>query len=371
MTAEFAQDLDRQLAILFAFAREVNELDLAASLGGEFRGMRDPNWISIQTASEVHDELLAICENKPSLSKPAFRDVLFRYSQLAEAGGFYETLQNIFGIIEGRPYNLWPFHDLVKTKRIPAKVIGPNANAVFRKLATTANNVGMTRLSQLLERAFRDDIRNAIAHADYVIAHDGLHLTNRNGGYPKRLTFEEFNSALNVGMWTYQLLSNWIDATVRSFHPSRSVIGRMSACPPMTWTVKFDQETGAFSMTSESSGVVSDTHLTRKDRIAELLNGRIVRLFAIEGFQKAGELIEAFEEAGIEVPAIALSHARWNHLISEICSKELWDQRLSCHPVDCMGLTPWGFRYLGSREEVDLLFSSAAPLHDSNADLTP
>jgi hypothetical protein len=104
------------------------------------------------------------------------------YCQLAEAGGVYETLKNIMGVVTLKPYLLWPFQDLVRVKKESRRVIGPNANATFRDLAMTSKELGLSRLSLLLEQTFRDDIRNGIYHADYVIWDDGLRLRNRNGG---------------------------------------------------------------------------------------------------------------------------------------------------------------------------------------------
>ena len=121
------------------------------------------------------------------------------YCQLAEAGGAYEALKNIMGVFALKPYLLWPFKDLVRVKKSPDRVIGPNANATFRDLANTAREIGFVRLSELLELAFRDDVRNGVSHADYVIWNDGLRLPMRNGGYGARLSFRELDEAITNG----------------------------------------------------------------------------------------------------------------------------------------------------------------------------
>jgi hypothetical protein len=131
--------------------------------------------------------------------------MLMLYRQLAEAGGFYETLKNLMGIVTLKPFLIWPFKDLVRVRQAPKRVIGPNANATFRDLATAANNIGLVRLSMLLELAFRDDIRNGISHADYVIWNDGLRLRKRNGGHAEILAFDAVNDALIGGMGFFQI----------------------------------------------------------------------------------------------------------------------------------------------------------------------
>ena len=181
MTAQiYLRQLSRQLSYLLAFARQINELDFAASLSGEFRGMQDAGWATTITAHEVFAEISTHVAHSHPRSKAEIRVLLFLYCQLAEAGGVYETLKNMMGIITLKPYLLWPFQDLVRVRQHPRRVIGPNANATFRDLAETAQAIGMPGLASALEEAFRDDIRNGIYHADYVIWEDGLRLRRRN-----------------------------------------------------------------------------------------------------------------------------------------------------------------------------------------------
>jgi hypothetical protein len=128
------------------------------------------------------------------------------YCQLAEAGGVYEALKNVMGVVTLKPNLLWPFQDLVQIRRKSQRIIGPNANATFRDLAVTAKSIGMAKLSELLENAFRDDLRNGISHADYVIWDDGVRLRNRNGGYAAKLSFDDVNDALVRGVAFFQVL---------------------------------------------------------------------------------------------------------------------------------------------------------------------
>jgi hypothetical protein len=65
----FASQLNEHLSHLYAFARQINELDFAASLGGEFRGMQDAGWATTITAREVFSELSAFSDQKEPYSK--------------------------------------------------------------------------------------------------------------------------------------------------------------------------------------------------------------------------------------------------------------------------------------------------------------
>ena len=42
-------------------------------------------------------------------------------------------------------------------------------------------------LNDLLGRVLRDDVRNGICHADYILWGDGLRLRRRNGGFATRI----------------------------------------------------------------------------------------------------------------------------------------------------------------------------------------
>ena len=88
----YIRALNIQLTYLFAYARKINEIDTAAALSGEFRGMQDAGWNTVATAHEVFHELKALqVERGEPLTRAELRQVLCLYAQLAEAG-VYEGL---------------------------------------------------------------------------------------------------------------------------------------------------------------------------------------------------------------------------------------------------------------------------------------
>lgn len=194
----YVRALNAQFTYLFAYARTINEIDTAAALSGEFRGAQDAGWSTVQTAYEVFGELKALGKKGAPLNKPELRQVLCLYAQLAEAGGVYEGLLNTMRVAQLKAYNLWPFQSLVRVRQEPRAVIGPNANAMFRHLAKVATEIGMTGLAHLLEIAFRDDIRNGMAHADYVLDQEGLRLRRRNGGQPIKVSLLQMQDSVVV-----------------------------------------------------------------------------------------------------------------------------------------------------------------------------
>lgn len=349
-TKEFLTELNAHLSHLYAFARQMNELDFAASLSGEFRGMQDAGWSTKITAYEVFEEINEYARKDGSRSKAELRIILMLYCQLAEAGGVYETLKNIMGVVTLKPYLLWPFKDLVRVRRDePRRVIGPNANATFRDLATSAKEIGLARLSTLLEQTFRDDIRNGIYHADYVIWDDGLRLRNRNGGNAAKVSYVELNGALTRAIGFFQILQEHSDISVRSFNPPKTIAGRFSANFPMPWTVSYDPHTGGFGISGSSPGPVVTPEYQRQVEINGRLGGKVLAVYskAETDFQK--RIDSYISNAGFEPNNVAMNDQQLGQLLVDVDKLNLWDER---HPHVEMGETllasPWGFRWLYS-----------------------
>ena len=327
-SAEYARELNAQFTYLFEWARSVGELDMAASLFGEFRGAQDAGWSTAITAYEVRDELQEIDKRGARLNVAELRQVLCLYSQLAEAGGVYEGLLNLIRVIQLKPYKLWPFRDLVRIKQSPKRIIGPNANAMFRRLADTASEIGLRKLSELLEIAFRDDIRNAISHADYIIGPDGLRLRRRNGGQVIVVTYDEINVALTNGLNFFQLLEAHQQSARESFYPARTIIGRFSQNPPMPYVVEM-KPNGGFSISTEGIGRQTDASYVRQERINNLLCGRV--LAAYLNVNKPGEraAFDGIRQAGFEPTLVEIAtDTQLSEVIDETTRHGLWHQEL-------------------------------------------
>lgn len=353
----FVSELNKHLSYLYAFARQMNELDFAASLSGEFRGAQDAGWSTTITAHEVYRELSEIFQSGRKLSKAEIRVALMLYCQLAEAGGIYESLKNIIGVVTLKPYLLWPFQDLVRVKTEPKRIIGPNANATFRDLATHAKRIGMSRLSFLLEDTFRDDVRNGIYHADYIIWDDGLRLRKRNGGNAMKLSFAELTDILGRGVNFFQLLEAYTEVSARSFNPPRTTVGRLSANPPMPWTVAFDPTNGSFRISGSSPGPVTTPAYERQTNINGRLGGNVLAAYSA-GEDGVREIENTINEHGFEPASVVMNPQKLSELVNDVEKLGLWDDR---HKEPGRGplllATPWGFRWLKAVSD----FANALP----------
>ena len=249
-------------------------------------------------------------------------------------------------VVQIKAYNLWPFQDLVRVREQPHAVIGPNTNAMFRRLAEVATAIGMTGLARLLEIAFRDDIRNAMAHADYILVPDGLRLRRRNGGNPMLVASRELTAALQIGLFFFELLQSFQRTTAESFRPARTVVGRFSENPPMPWTIELaDDET--FSISSSAPGPQVDAAYERQARINDRLGGRMIAAYVGLGVDVPAALLAEISAIGFETLVVGFNTAeQFDALSAEIEGHGLWDPSPDAGDSTdgVLMATPFGFR---------------------------
>lgn len=342
--------LNIQLTYLFTFARTINEIDTAAASFGEFRGAQDAGWNTVATADEIFYELKELGSKGSQLTRAELRQVLCLYMQLSEAGGVYEGLENTMQIAQLKPYNLWPFQELVRIRKAPHAVIGPNANAMFRHLARVATEIGMTGLSHLLEITFRDDIRNAMAHADYILVPDGLRLRRRNGGQAMFVSNAEIVDALQIALFFFELLHVLQQAVVESFRPARIVVGRFSANPPMRWKIELADD-GRFCISSDAASLQVDAAYERQKRINDRLGGRMVTAYVGPGTDVPPALLTEISTTGFEVLIVGFESAeQFAALVAEVEEHGLWDPAPNAETTDnaLLMVTPFGFRLIST-----------------------
>lgn len=332
----------------------MNELDFAASLGGEFRGMQDAGWSTKITAADVREELNAYLARDSQLTTAEYRIVLLLYCQLAEAGGVYESIKNVMGIITAVPYNLWPFRNLVRVRKQPKAIIGPNANKTFRDLADTAKAIGMPHLATLLAESFRDDIRNGIAHADYVIWSDGLRLRRRNGGSVYAIPHEDVVAAVVRGIAFFDILQDHNSAAMNSYNPPKEIVGKFSGNFPMPWTVHADPLEGTFSISGSSPGPVTTPAYLRQVEINARLGGKVLAVFPRQGNIEDEFKIRAIEATGYEPHVVPLDTAEYADLMRQVERHDMQDVR-GTKENGLLIASPSGFTQLTNLSDFDHL----------------
>lgn len=287
----------------------------------------------------------------PIESPADMRIILLLYCQLSEAGGVYESLKNIIGIVEKVPYNLLPFRHLTRAKENPKRVIGPNANATFRDLAAHARAIGMTSLSSSFEKVFRDDVRNGMYHCDYILWNDGLRLRHRNGGHATRIEYREVLSLVGIGLAFFKIVQTLRSSSLHFFDPPREIIGRFSANPPMPHSVGYDPQTGTLSISCSSPGPVTSPESLAQEVINGYLGGRVMAVFRTIDDKAIPEI--DFVNSGFEPSEVDLPQEKFDELLKEIDARGLWDARQpQVKDEGLLTLSPWGFRYLTGPDDL-------------------
>jgi hypothetical protein len=173
------------LRSLFLRARSAHELHFAMALMPEVRGMQDAGWNTAHEAIRAYDEFKTFVKSLDNNDPIRVRMLLAFYAHVSEGSGFFEIPKALLLTVEGRDNNIMPFQDLVERHRRTGQVMAPNANKVMSDLIGHASELGFAKLAETFRDAFDPDVRNAIAHADYIFWSDGMRLRRRNGGHPR------------------------------------------------------------------------------------------------------------------------------------------------------------------------------------------
>jgi hypothetical protein len=323
--AEFTElsNLNHVLGQLFGFARARDEIDFAMSLAPEFCGSQDAGWNTAEEAQYAFKEGLDIL-NQRQCDRAAIRNLLYRYLFISEAGGLYEIIRNQIGIIGSDIYKLWPFQDIVERHAPSGKIKAPNANRIFRELSQRAEEVGLTRLSGALAEVFDDDLRNAIAHADFIIWDDGIRLRKRNGGHPYKLSWAQLNRIVRRGFCFVDLLNQYTEAALRSYEGSKEIVGRGSANKiPFRHTIEYSPHAG-FSISTKSPGGETSPEFVRTEAIKSILGKQVLVIVSWSQDELLTKLEEHYRKAGIE-PFIRLFPSQQEHT-------KFVDELVSSHP---------------------------------------
>lgn len=248
---EFYDKAARALTDLCERARAAHELHFVMALMPEFRGMEDAGWSTAHEAVRAYDEFSALVKSLSREKTVQARVILAFYAHVAEGSGFYEIPKKLLLTIGGKGNNIYPFQALVERHRKTGEVMAPNANRIIKDLIGHAADLGLAELAEVFRDAFDPDVRNAIAHADYIIWQDGLRLPRRNGGQPRVISWGEFDAMMSRGLNLFSFIRQIVEQYVRSYDPPKTIRSRMADDEPESdYTLYFDPKTGAFGLTT-------------------------------------------------------------------------------------------------------------------------
>lgn len=216
----------------------------------EFRGAQDAGWSTAHEFVRAYDEFTALVRSM-SPSPVRVRVILAFYNHVAEGAGFYEIPKKLLLTIEGRGNNFMPFQGLVERHKASGETIAPNANRIMKDLIGHASELELAELAEVFRDAFDSDVRNAVAHADYIIWPDGLRIRRRNGGWPRLIAWNDFTALADRGLNLFGLIRHVADEYAQSYNTPKTIRSRLNQNEPLTeYTIFCDPETRAFGFTT-------------------------------------------------------------------------------------------------------------------------
>jgi hypothetical protein len=246
----FFEKADRSLRDLFDRAKAAQELHFAMALSPEFRGSQDFGWSTAHESVRAYDEFNAHLRSFEQETPIRVRIVLAFYNHVAEGAGFYEIPKSLLLTVEGRGNNTLPFQDLVERHRRTGEIMAPNSNRIMKDLIGHVAELELTELAEIFRDAFDPDVRNAIAHADYIIRSEGLLLRRRNGGQPRMISWAEFWPLIDRGLNLFHFIREITSEYVHSYETPKTIQARLADEPEQEWTIYCDRTTRQFGFIS-------------------------------------------------------------------------------------------------------------------------
>ncbi len=245
----FYQKAEAALECLYERAKNANEIHFALALMPEFKGCQDAGWSTAEDAVHAYEEYLELIKKLPDRTPIKIRVMLAFYNHVSEGSGFYEIPKKLLLTIEGKGNNIYPFQTLVNKHRKTGLMIAPNANKIMADMIGHATELGLNNLAEVIHEAFNPDVRNAVAHADYIIWHDGLRLRRRNGGQPQLIPWAELELILERGINFFGFIRDMTNNYIQSYNPPKEVIGRLHESEPeFKYVIEYNSDNCDFSV---------------------------------------------------------------------------------------------------------------------------
>jgi hypothetical protein len=165
-------------------------------------GMEDKGWDPYEESRAVVTELYAFMqidlptERFPNRQLTNWRLALLFYNHIVEMDAPYEVITNLLRFRLGKGYNPNPFYDFLEPEqRKRAKKIGlfPKQKiSVIKKLAAEAK----LEVGSIFDEFYRNDLRNAISHSDFIFTDDGFRCRNGNWLGAFKISFQELDDII-------------------------------------------------------------------------------------------------------------------------------------------------------------------------------
>jgi hypothetical protein len=260
LESAFLQHARKALERLFTLAREKDELNFALSLSTEFKPYTYTSAMEAQRAFKEYEEFLSL----PEFYRKNIRllVILSFYCYVAEAAGLWCIPMCMLQVLAGKTYSLDPFRNLVAKHKGTGKNIAPNANKVMGALAREAEALGLKDVCEVFTNAFDGDLRNGVAHADYVLNEEGIHVRGRHDR-ARLITWPDLPTMLNNGINLYHVLRDVVGSFEHVYETPKVVTGSINdKDPPGCYMIDCDVDTGMLTV-SAGIGITAEDLLQK------------------------------------------------------------------------------------------------------------
>jgi len=163
-------------------------------------GMWDP-MVEAREALEDYSELIREAASDPDKGKRLYRLSILVYCHAIEMSAPYEILHNVLRCVEGKTYQMRPFSHLIRQRKGKRGVlwndaIPPSPASKIAELRKSCHGMGETKLVEIIESFYRQDIRNAFYHSDYCLDLEQRKLNIPAMPFAKTISLEEVDGIL-------------------------------------------------------------------------------------------------------------------------------------------------------------------------------
>lgn|GEM_PF-717918 len=240
-SAEFFQKAERAFKGLFEAAKARNELHCAFAVMPEERGIQTSGWSSAAETFLAFNDYLEFLDASPD-SRFKLRVMLSFYCHLSEASGFYEVPKKLLMVYEGDPYFSSAFHSIVEENRRTGNAMVPNASKVFRDLVGHAKRLGFDELADVFKEAFDPVLRNAYAHANYILRPNEIRIKDKATNRIRIISINEFNLLFNKGLQFFHALRSVLKEYMMSYVPAKMIVGKVHNEPETPCKIEYFPE---------------------------------------------------------------------------------------------------------------------------------
>jgi hypothetical protein len=238
--SEFLHRARRAFDNLFESAQEKDELNFALSLAAEFKPYRFTSAMEAQVAYREYEEFLELAQFAGKGIR--VRVALNFYCYVAEAAGLWCIPMCMLGVIAGEKYNVDPFRPLVRQQSSTGKNVAPNTNKVMGALTSRAEELGLNDVADVFRNAYDADLRNGVAHSDYVLESDGIYVRGRHD-MARKISWPELQQLFNDGVGLYHVLRDTVNQYQSQYESPKVVRGTMNdRDPPCYHVIYFDRD---------------------------------------------------------------------------------------------------------------------------------